>query len=131
MTHIYQDLLFLNNRIVTLVFDKPKKFTYFCLFKYFLITGIKTIIINLKLFNIFKSVKTDRQTGLFLIKMINLCKALPNLSSLRNQTATFYIFTFSEIHKNINTLFSCLYFFRSQTKRLIGESKINHYRLLM
>ena len=68
MTHIYQDLLFLNNRIVTLVFDKPKKFTYFCLFKYFLITGIKTIIINLKLFNIFKSVKTDRQTGLFLIK---------------------------------------------------------------
>ena len=63
MTHIYQDLLFLNNRILTLVFDKPKKFTYFCLFKYFLITGIKTIIINLKLFNIFKSVKTDRLTG--------------------------------------------------------------------
>ena len=128
MTHIYQDLLFLNNRIVTLVFDKPKKFTYFCLFKYFLITGIKTIIINLKLFNIFKSVKTDRQTGLFLINSINLCKVLPNLSSLRNQNATFYI---SEIHKNINTLFSCLYFFRSHTKRLIGESKINHYHLLM
>ena len=116
MTHIYQDLLFLNKRIFTLVFDRPKKFTYFCLFKYFLKTGTKTIIINLKLFNIFKSVKTDRQTGLFLIKMINLCKVLPNLSSLRNQTATFYIFTFSEIHKNINTLFSCLYFFRSQTK---------------
>jgi len=127
MTHIYQDLLFLNRK-VTLVFDKPKKFTYFCLFKYFLITGIKTIIINLKLFNIFKSVKTDRQTGLFLINSINLCKVLPNLSSLRNQNATFYI---SEIHKNINTLFSCLYFFRSQTKRLIGESKINHYHLLM
>ena len=125
MTHIYQDLLFLNRK-VTLVFDKPKKFTYFCLFKYFLITGIKTIIINLKLFNIFKSVKTDRQTGLFLINSINLCKVLPNLSSLRNQNATFYI---SEIHKNIITLFSCLYFFRSQTKRLIGESKINHYRL--
>ena len=126
MTHIYQDFLFLYNRIVTLVFDTPKKFPYFCLFKYFLITGIKTIIINLKLFNIFKSVKTDRQTGLFLINSINLCKVLPNLSSLRNQNATFYI---SEIHKNINTLFSCLYFFRSQTKRLIGESKINHYRL--
>ena len=106
MTHIYQDFLFLYNRIVTLVFDKPKKFT--CLFKYFLITGIKTIIINLKLFNIFKSVKTDRQTGLFLINSINLCKVLPNLSSLRNQNATFYI---SEIHKNINTLFSCLYVF--------------------
>ena len=128
MTHIYQDLLFLNRK-VTLVFDKPKKFTYFCLFKYFLITGIKTIIINLKLFNIFKSVKTDRQTGLFLINSINLCKVLPNLSSLRNQNATFYSFTFSEIHNNIITLFSCLYFFRSQTKRLIGESKINHYRL--
>jgi hypothetical protein len=130
MTHIYQDLSFLNRK-VTLVFDKPKKFTYFCLFKYFLITGIKTIIINLKLFNIFKSVKTDRQTGLFLINSINLCKVLPNLSSLRNQNATFYIFTFSEIHKNINTLFSCPYYFRSQTKRLIGESKINHYHLLM
>ena len=110
MTHIYQDLLFLNRK-VTLVFDKPKKFTYFCLFKYFLITGIKTIIINLKLFNIFKSVKTDRQTGLFLINSINLCIVLPNLSSLRNQNATFYIFTFSEIHKNINKLFSFLYFF--------------------
>ncbi len=79
MTHIYQDLLFLNRK-VTLVFDKPKKFTYFCLFKYFLITGIKTIIINLKLFNIFKSV---RQTGLFLINSINLCIVLPNLSSLQ------------------------------------------------
>ena len=48
MTHIYQDLLFLNNRILTLVFDKPKKFTYFCLFKYFLLTVPKTIITNLK-----------------------------------------------------------------------------------